>query len=246
MRLTLISLSTFKNTYFQFIEATSRVCKSCFCEIKKISRGCKGFLFIFLWRKEASIRGLERVQLDLTLTEEELAQLLLITSTQQHTRPLVCITSSKQKCALLRVGVPGWGWGDLSALPPAESEIPWESPFPVIAPTALWACLQPNSLSENATLKSAVFGWFPEDFCGWCKWKSHCYYSFIIHSIMVICGQPISWQYYVFLGPNEGGLWFLALEKRDLFLILQCSSCFPINLSSRTGSLFSRDNKSKS
>lgn len=198
MRLTLINLSTSKNTYFQFIEATSRVFKSCSCKIKKISRGCKGFLFIFLWRKEASLRGLERVQLDLTLTEEEIAQMLLITSTQQHTRPLVCITSSKQKCALLRVGVPGWGWGDLSALPPAESEIPWESPLPVIAPTALWACLQPNGLSENATFKSAVFGWFPEDFCGWCKWKSHCYYSFIIHSILVICGQPISWQYYVF------------------------------------------------
>lgn len=58
--------------------------------------------------------------------------------------------------------------------------------------------------------------------------------------------SPLAGNIMSSLGPNDGGLWFLALEKRNLFLISQCSSCFPINLSSRTGSLFSRNNKSKS
>lgn len=168
--------------------------------------------------------------------------MLLIISTHA----LECASIQANRSVPCWVEVPGWGWGDLSALPPAKSEIPWESPLPVTELTALWACSQPNGLSENATFKSAVFGWFPEDFCGWCKWKSHCYYSFIIHSIMVICGQPISWRYYVFFRTERRRTVGFSFGKRDLYLISQCSSCFPTNLSSRTGSLFSRVNNSKS
>ena len=35
---------TFENGFSQFIKASSRVFKSCSCEIKKIPRGCKCFL----------------------------------------------------------------------------------------------------------------------------------------------------------------------------------------------------------
>jgi hypothetical protein len=57
---------------------------------------------------------------------------------------------------------------------------------------------------------------------------------------MVICGQPISSTVISSLEPNERGLWFLDLEKES-YLMSRFGSCFPINLSSRTCSLFSRD-----
>lgn len=70
----------------------------CFCEIKKIPRACECFpSFSFPLKKGTSLRGLERVHLDLTLTK-------LIASAAQHKRPWVCITWSKPKCALLRGG----------------------------------------------------------------------------------------------------------------------------------------------
>lgn len=174
--------------------------------------------------------------------------MLLITSTQQHKCPWVCMTSSKQKCTLLTMGCLSRGVGGVGEPEDTAPSWEWDSlrkPLPVTAPTALWACLQPNSLSENATFKSAIFGWLPEDFCGWCKWKLYCYYSFIIHSIMVICGQPICQQCYVFVRTEWWRSVVFSFGKRNLYLILQCSSCFPINFSSRTGSLFSGDDKSK-
>lgn len=157
--------------------------------------------------------------------------MLLITSTRQHKYPWVCITSSKQKCTLLTVGCLSRGVGGVGEPEHVASSWEWDSlrkPLPITAPTALWACLQPNSLSENATFKSAIFGWFPEDFCGWCKWKLHCYYSFIIHSIMVICGQPICQQCYVFVRTEWQRTVVFSFGKRNLYLILQCSSYFPL------------------
>lgn len=147
--------------------------------------------FLFLWRKDQSLRGLEWVQLDLTV--DQIAGCPDATD-HQHSAAHTPLGVHHFQQREVSPAAGGWG-GPERALHPAESEIPGESPLPVTAPTALWACSQPNSLSENATFKSAVFGWFPEDFCGWCKWKSQCYYSFIIPSIMVICGRPISWRY---------------------------------------------------
>lgn len=152
MKLTLV---LFFWKWLFFIESSPKVFKLSSCEVKKIPRGCECFLSFYFSLKEDT--EFERIRefswiwcwLNRSLPRCNWSPAFGRTNTlgvHQFKQTEMCPAEG---------GVFRWGmgWGDQNAVHLAESEIPWESPLPVTAATAPWACFQPTASLRMLHLK---------------------------------------------------------------------------------------------